>query len=355
MAGTAFIGIRLVLVRPVIQFGVTLGACAVCLAFRSSPGKRRFWLWQAALAGIVAADLLAADWRLNPTTDAGVYRNSTASAQAVRAAGDGRVFWFADDETDIKFNHYLSFKKLGSEAAVYWLGERETLLPNTAMIERVPSANNFDSLLLNRYDELIKLVDKLPASDALRVAGLMNARYIVSPRDLALPVVHRGNEVTIYRNDAATGRAWIVPQARVVSDSLAALADPSFDPRQVVQISNIKYQISSGELTTTATVQSLQDSPNAVTIRAASESGGFLVLADTFYPDWRATLDGQLVEILRANHAFRAVAFPPGEHTVVFQYTPLSFQVGAAISLLTLVAVVGALIVLSLRRRATTP
>jgi uncharacterized membrane protein YfhO len=99
----------------------------------------------------------------------------------------------------------------------------------------------------------------------------------------------------------------------------------------------------------------LQDSPNAVTIRAASESSGFLVLADTYYPGWQATLDGQPVEILRANHAFRVVAFPPGEHTVVFQYAPLSFQAGAAISLLTLAAMIGALAVLSRRHRAQAP
>jgi uncharacterized membrane protein YfhO len=75
------------------------------------------------------------------------------------------------------------------------------------------------------------------------------------------------------------------------------------------------------------------------------------VLADTFYPGWQATLDGKPVEILRADHAFRAVAFPPGEHRVTFRYVPLSFRAGATISFLTLAAVIGVLVVLSLRRR----
>ena len=203
-------------------------------------------MWQVALVGVVAVDLLVADWRLNPTTDASLYRNPTVSASAVRAAGDGRVLWFADDETDIKFKHYLSFKKFGPEDAAYWLGLRETLLPNAAMIERVPTANNFDSLLVSRYNDVVTLLNKLPEADALRVSGVMDARYIISPRELPLPVVQRGADVTIYRNDAAPGRAWIVPQAKVVSDSVAALADPSFDPRQVVQISNIQYVQSQG-------------------------------------------------------------------------------------------------------------
>jgi uncharacterized membrane protein YfhO len=95
----------------------------------------------------------------------------------------------------------------------------------------------------------------------------------------------------------------------------------------------------------------LRDSPNAVTIHAESKSGGFLVLADTFYPGWQATLDGTPVEILRANHAFRAVVFPPGEHIVMFRYAPLSFRMGGAISLLSLIAVTVGLAVSSLRHR----
>jgi len=163
--------------------------------------------------------------------------------------------------------------------------------------------------------------------------------------------VQRGVDVTVYRNDAALGRAWLVPQAQVVSDLAAALADPSFDPRQVVQISDTLFQISKREAAgAVGTIKSLQDSPNAVTIHAESESGGFLVLADTFYPGWQATLDGTPVETLRANYAFRAVVFPPGEHTVVFRYAPLSFRIGGAISLLSLIAVTVGL-VLSLRRR----
>ncbi len=361
IAGATLIHIRAVFVRPVIQLGVTLGACAAYLAFRPNfppaGGGARFKLWQIALIGVVAVDLLVADWRLNPTTDASLYRNPTVSASAVRTAVAGRVLWFADDETDIKFNRYLSFIKSGPEDAAYWLGLRETLLPNTAMIERVPTANNFDSLLVSRYNDVVTLLNKLPEADALRVSGVMDARYIVSPRELPLPVVQRGADVTVYRNDAALGRAWIVSQARVVSDSVAALTDPSFDPRQVVQIStrSVKSPISKeGTAGAIGTIQSLQDSPNAVTIHAESESGGFLVLADTFYPGWQATLDGTPVEILRANHAFRAVVFPPGEHTVVFRYAPLSFRVGGAISLLSLIAVMAGLAVLRPRRAART-
>jgi len=296
--------------------------------------------------------LFLADWRLNPTTDPSLYREHTASAQAVRTAGDGRVLWFAADEDKVKYGRYLSFKSFGPGDARYWLGAREALLSNVAMVEHVSSANNFDPLVVGRYNGLMDSLNTLSLTDALRVASVMDARYIVSPRELPLPVVSRGLEAIIHRNDAALGRAWIVPQARAVADSLAALKDPSLDLHRVVLLESADAralsisQYSAGESSIT-----LQDSPNAVTIRAVSEAGGFLVLADTFYPGWQATLDGRPVEILRANFAFRAVALPPGEYTIVFRYVPLSFYVGAAISLVTLMATVGTLSYLSLARR----
>jgi len=343
----AFVGervanVRAELVRPVLRFGVTLCACAACLAFRPVFASRRHVLWQAALISVVVLDLLAADWQLNPLSDVSLYRTPTGSAQAVRAAGSGRLLWFAGDEEEIKFRRYFSFKGFGPEDVAYWLGAREALLPNTAMIEHLPGVNNFDSLVPRHYNDVMTLLDGLTFDEALRAAGAVDARYIISPRDLPLPVVHRGADVTVYCNDRAVGRAWIVPQARVVTDSLAALADPSFDPRQAVLLElGDAPELPAREFAEGRSFVTLQDSPNAVTIRAGSESGGFLVLADVFYPGWQAALDDRPVKVLRANHAFRAIVFPPGEHVVVFRYAPLSFTLGVAISLVALGVSVG--------------
>jgi hypothetical protein len=57
-----------------------------------------------------------------------------------------------------------------------------------------------------------------------------------------------------------------------------------------------------------------------VTVRA--QGPGTLVLADTWYPGWTATVDGAPTDIARADVLFRAVALPDGPHTVVFRYSP---------------------------------
>jgi len=75
-------------------------------------------------------------------------------------------------------------------------------------------------------------------------------------------------------------------------------------------------------------------SGNEVVIQAESEDNAILVLTDTYYPGWRAFIDGQETDIIRANYAFRAVKFPKGRHTVVFKYFPRSFQVGMGLSII---------------------
>jgi hypothetical protein len=51
-----------------------------------------------------------------------------------------------------------------------------------------------------------------------------------------------------------------------------------------------------------------------------------LVLLDTYYPGWSATIDGTKLPIQAANVAFRSVAIPAGSHTVDFDYTPTSIR-----------------------------
>jgi hypothetical protein len=61
-----------------------------------------------------------------------------------------------------------------------------------------------------------------------------------------------------------------------------------------------------------------------VTLEADSLDGGFLVLNDLWHPWWFAEVDGTPTLILRANVLFRAVAVPPGRHTVRFTFRPMA-------------------------------
>ncbi len=85
-------------------------------------------------------------------------------------------------------------------------------------------------------------------------------------------------------------------------------------------------------------------------VEVGTEAEGMLVLGDVYYPAWKAYVDGERVELYRADHLFRAVPIPAGEHTVELRYESWPLRIGMAISLLTSLAF-GALILMRLVKR----
>jgi hypothetical protein len=90
------------------------------------------------------------------------------------------------------------------------------------------------------------------------------------------------------------------------------------------------------EATVTGTARIVRDEPERVEVVTACESPSYLFLADTHDPGWSTTVDGRTAPIRPAYSAFRAVALPKGEHTVVFTYVPAGFRLGLAVTLASL-------------------
>ena len=84
-------------------------------------------------------------------------------------------------------------------------------------------------------------------------------------------------------------------------------------------------------------------------IKVSSILPSFLFVAESYYPGWKATVDGQETEIFRADFAFKGVFVPPGEHVVEFTYDPFSYKLGRAISLISL-WLIFILLMISLRK-----
>ena len=55
---------------------------------------------------------------------------------------------------------------------------------------------------------------------------------------------------------------------------------------------------------------------------AVSKKGGVAVFSEIYYPGWEATIDGQPVEVARANYVLRAIKVPAGKHKVTMTFDP---------------------------------
>jgi uncharacterized membrane protein YfhO len=118
--------------------------------------------------------------------------------------------------------------------------------------------------------------------------------------------------------------------------------DPAHDPWTTVVL--LAGDVPAGGVVPTGATGSariVEYTPNRVAVRVSSSHAGYLVLADTWDPDWHATVDGKPARVLRADAALRAVRVGPGEHSVVFEYRPAGLVAG-------LVASVAAALVLAL-------
>ena len=150
--------------------------------------------------------------------------------------------------------------------------------------------------------------------------------------DPTYKLVHSG-DVKVYQNLAVLPRAFVVHLATVLAEDQQAphlLQDPAFDPSQAVILDRGEELITDpGQ----SRVEIVSYDAERVQVQAFLDRPGYLVLTDTYYPGWKATVDGVPTPVLRADLYFRAVPLPAGEHEVTFQYRPFSVKLGCSLGL----------------------
>ncbi len=159
--------------------------------------------------------------------------------------------------------------------------------------------------------------------------------------------------VRILENVEALPRAFIVYKYRVIpneAEIIDSLLSPDFNlAQEVVLEKEIPHELTAGEVEEV----NYERAGNHSLIRVDHSGNGLLFVSDSFYPGWKAFVDGKETPIYRADFTFRAVFVPEGKHTVRFIYDPQSFKIGAVISLVSL-AILGGLFVYETKKRRRT-
>lgn len=188
---------------------------------------------------------------------------------------------------------------------------------------------------------------------------LTNVKYVMTPPDrtlaeslespeLAPDIVHQfqmvyEGEVRVWQNMDALPRAFIVNGIQSVEDedgAIEAMSESGFNPAAIAVVEDAPADtlplLDDNQIHRSVTFDSYDDNNLSLTVQTDLPS--FLVLTDTYYPGWKATIDGESTTIYPTDLAFRGIFVPEGEHTIEFSYEPGTFKTGVAIAILSALA-----------------
>jgi hypothetical protein len=322
---------------------------------------------------LVLVDLYVYHAPWNAIVDADVWFEPPPTAQAMQErAGESlyRVF---------SYNVYATFRAAYAQAGGWrgdlgpYIAQRDFLQPSLNLFYDVPTADGYVNLVpdylatlwgtekqLGLMDTmLVKEDDHLLAQPGfVKLLGLYNVRFLLTARpvqDETLELISvYDSGAHLYENDQTMPRAFVVPGYAVAQDIQSALhwmRSPAFDPTETVVLLERPDAPIGPVQDWTATANVTTYAATRVVVETESDGPGWLVLSDTYYTGWEATVDGHAAPIYRANGCVRAVPLPQGRHEVVFRFRSRTFYWGALISSASGVLLVGVWVALGIRKR----
>ena len=91
------------------------------------------------------------------------------------------------------------------------------------------------------------------------------------------------------------------------------------------------------ELRSSDEVDLIQYTADTVQLRTKTDEISFLTFSDSFYPGWRAWVNGREVKVYRTDGIIKGILLPGGQNDVNFKYDPISFKAGWLAALISLI------------------
>ncbi len=313
-------------------------------------------VWQPLAVSIIALDLVLAGAGFNPAVD-----------PALLQFKPDVVNWLEAQQQEDPFFRISSFDTPEGRG-------NKIFQANAGMFSNLFDVRGYDSIIPAQYAHFMRLIqengdlffnrigplyyDGYAALDSA-LLDLLGVRYVLTTVEINNPnyELRYDGELRVYENTDALPRAFMVYDEMAAGDDLD-LALRSLNPRQQIILDGENNGLGrdlspadAGPLSRARpNVEIVQYTPREVQLAVRVDQPGWLILADTYFPGWRAfarPVTGSPEEqpeieltIHRANGNFRAVYLQPGQWQVRFRYSPQSFQLGVYGSFLALATLV---------------
>ena len=317
---------------------------AAVLGLRHAEGRWRQTLWSLAAVGLLFADLRLHLPNLTPRVPPGYLQPGQPDLQALSPAPrDGTA------RASLTWSALKEFKsKLLSSLADTLLLQRIGLYDNLNLLDGLAKTDGIFSLYLRPQQEVEARLFLSGGTNSLPgpLADFLGIAHVSSPtnifkwhrRDTALPLITAGQR----------------PEFAAAEISLPAMAGTNWNPAETVflhpwdkpragdlQSPSVASERTERRLQTAGTntrILTTNWAAQRIECEVESSAPALVVIAQSFYHPWKATVNGQPANLLRANHAFQAVPVPAGRSTVRLEYVDRQLQLGFALSALGLIA-----------------
>ncbi len=216
--------------------------------------------------------------------------------------------------------------------------DQRIMPPNFLTHYRIQTLEGYDPLYLRSYAEFIASMERgkpdinppfgfnriiTPHNVNSSLMDSLNVKYILSFDELTdskFKKIMVEGRTKLYENTQSFPRAYFVKSIDTGSNNQIEIEKiHKVDLENVAILSQFSAP---GEKDYTKGEARIKlYSENKVVIETQNIGTGFLVLADSFYPSWKATIDGSKTTIYPTNYIFRGVVVPAGKHTVEFSIT----------------------------------
>ncbi|MHC4712584.1 MAG: hypothetical protein ACYTAN_04840 [Planctomycetota bacterium] len=221
---------------------------------------------------------------------------------------------------------------------------REVFHPNLNVLYGVPATNSFEPLLVKWHFDLLNRLrqEKVSAARARYLPVLWGATTVIEraqepPGFVYLPIRPEGRRALLADRIIPVGGD---------AEARSVLLETDIDVRKRVILIGRDAEQAAAFLGERSLEKPPEDHPEPGSARVVADSGdeltvevdaarpALLFLADNWYPNFRATVDGDPAPIWRANYGYRALPVPAGAHTVRFTYVPTEFYLGLAMTVI---------------------
>ncbi len=166
--------------------------------------------------------------------------------------------------------------------------------------------------------------------------NMLNAKYLIVSANQAI------------RNPSALGNSWFVNQLKSVATadeeiSMIGQIDPANEVLIRDEFAGDLNSYSFGK-DSASSVRLTSYDPELLVYESNNSKAGLAVFSEVYYPEnWKAYIDNEEQEIIRANYALRALKVPAGKHKIEFKYVDAKYSSSSSISLLgSLLVLIGA-------------